>query len=276
MREEEYADILGPIEHTIASHYLVNRTMRDREVTTTLNNLKENYDKPLDFFSNSLEVRVIKRLKIVLRHCSLTHHEFKLVINYLLWSINNRSWMQDQQAYVKWITYALGIFPEKEEANYIKKVEKFARRLGMNRKQIDAILLRDTDMELPPEEIDKSKEESEFYLLNQQQKENFLLEKGTFFYSLLQDHLFELFEGKHFDALNDFYTKFIGKYADFIPIYIIMADIHIDSDTLKSKGYLEVGLRKLQEISDLPPTLKERLEKEMKGYLKILKDSSLP
>ena len=117
-KEYEYSDYLSEIEFAIAGYYYEeNRNLKDKDVISVLKNIKQNRDKPISFFKKDLEIDIIESLIEPLEENPLTNHEFTLVIDYVLWVIDNRSWVEDKQAYVKWITYVLGFFSKRKKEN---------------------------------------------------------------------------------------------------------------------------------------------------------------
>jgi hypothetical protein len=142
-KEYEYSDYLSEIEITIAAYYYVeNRNLKDKDVIAVLKNIKQNRDKPISSFKKDLERKIIGSLIVPLEKNPLTDHEFTLVIDNVLWIIDNRSWIPDKQAYVKWITYVMGLFSETEEKKYEREFNKFARKLGVSSNQVDMLLMK--------------------------------------------------------------------------------------------------------------------------------------
>ena len=72
-----------------------NRDLKDKEFVRSLKNIKANYERSLDFFKTPLEKEIMSALSEALQEESITHHELKLVLNYVLWCIDNRSWLTD-------------------------------------------------------------------------------------------------------------------------------------------------------------------------------------
>jgi hypothetical protein len=142
-KEYEYSDYLSEIEITIAAHhYTENRNLKDKDVIAALKNIKQNRDKSISFFKKDLEREIVGNLIEPLEENPLTDHEFTLVIDYVLWVIDNRSWIPDKQAYVKWITYVMGLFSKAEEKKYEKEFNKFARNMGVSSAQVDMLLMK--------------------------------------------------------------------------------------------------------------------------------------
>jgi hypothetical protein len=142
-KEYEYSDYLSEIEITIAAHYYEeNRNLKDKDLIAALKNIKQNRDKPISFFKRDLEKEIVGSLIEPLEENPLADHEFTLVIDYILWVIDNRSWIPDKQAYIKWISYVMGIFSKEEEKKYEREFKKSARNLGVSSAQVDMLLMK--------------------------------------------------------------------------------------------------------------------------------------
>jgi hypothetical protein len=145
--EEDYDAYLDAVEFPIAHYYCEkNRELKDDDVITVLLNIKNNYDKGIESFSG-LERDIIESLKDAINEEPITHHEFKLVIDYILWSIRNRSWMEDDQAYVKWVSYYCDVFTDKEEDEYKEYIMKVADELGLSKEDTNTILTKQKSLQ---------------------------------------------------------------------------------------------------------------------------------
>ena len=89
-----------------------------------------------------MKKKLLETLIELLEGEPITHHEFKLVIDYVLEVIDNRSWMEDEQAYLKWATYVMGLFTEEESEEYERSIKKLAAKLGLSSKHADLMLLK--------------------------------------------------------------------------------------------------------------------------------------
>ncbi|MFP4654652.1 MAG: hypothetical protein ACLFMM_03080 [Methanohalobium sp.] len=138
--EDEYDIYLDSVEFSIAHYYCnKNSELKDDDITTALQNIKENYDSNIELF-NDLEKDIIENLMDTIKKEPITHHEFKLVIDYILWSIENRSWMEDNQAYAKWVSYYCDAYTSEEEEDYKKEIKKKADEIGLSQEDIDTLL----------------------------------------------------------------------------------------------------------------------------------------
>jgi hypothetical protein len=165
--EPEYCEYLGAIEYSIALYYYENdRKIKDKDVTLALRNIMQNYELDISFFNRDIETHIISYLICPLMENQITHHEFRLVIDYVLWAVGNRAWMGDKQAYVKWISYVMGFYSEEEEKKYERDFKMIAKKHGMSEDDIDLLLMNSVkddfskarDVEVfPGEDIGKSK-----------------------------------------------------------------------------------------------------------------------
>ncbi len=278
-KEYEYSDYLGTIEYTIARHfYEDDREIKDKDAVSALKNIRKNCDKKISFFKHDLETDIIETLIELLEGEPITHHEFKLAIDYVLEVIENRAWMEDEQAYVKWAAYIMGLFTEEESEEYERSVKKLASKLGLSSKHADLMLLKGDEEdyfefvenyggeyeggnegeELTEEEmIDEM--EIKFLSLTDAEKFDFLLENGPDFYELVGLYISELSEKGEFEKIQDLYRKLIEKYDDFIYLYAFMGGAYIEIDPDLAKSYFEKALKSLDKLDDLSDPMKEVL-----------------
>lgn len=142
-REYEYAEYIGMLEYSIARHfYKSDRKITDRDTISALKNIRKNCRKGISFFSRDLEKEIIRSLVEVLEEKPVTSHELKLVIDYVLDIIDNRSWMGDEQAYIKWVAYVMDLFTEEEKEEYEKSIKKLAAEMGLSSKHADLMLMK--------------------------------------------------------------------------------------------------------------------------------------
>ncbi|MGB9132270.1 MAG: hypothetical protein WCB90_06630 [Methanosarcina sp.] len=278
-KEYEYSDYLGTIEYTIARHfYEDDREIKDKDAVSALKNIIKNCDKKISFFKHDLETDIIETLIELLEGEPITHHEFKLAIDYVLEVIENRAWMEDEQAYVKWAAYIMGLFTEEESEEYERSVKKLASKLGLSSKHADLMLLKGDEEdyfefvenyggeyeggnegeELTEEElIDEM--EIKFLSLTDAEKFDFLLENGPDFYELVGLYISELSEKGEFEKIKDLYRKLIEKHDDFIYLYAFMGGAYIEIDHDLAKSYFEKALKSLDKLDDLSDPMKEVL-----------------
>ncbi len=274
--EHEYSEYLGTIEYAIANYYHdTNRELQDKNIISALKNIKRNYDKDISFFKSDLEILIVEDLVEILEEFSLTHHEFKLVIEYVLWVIDNRSWVEDKQAYVKWTTYVLGLFSKEEEEEYEKQFKEITREMGLTDAQADMLLLkRDADEFFEEGGLFEGLEECEvldkdttaddletgFFLMTDDEKFDFLLEKGSEYIELVQSYIFDLAEKEDFEKLRDFYKKFSENEKNFFPIHFLMGTIYLERDPTFAKSCFQETLRIVNTLNEIPEETKEDLK----------------
>ena len=295
-REYEYSEYLSEIEFSIADYYYnENRKVTDKDVIKALTNIKENRDKPISFFKKALEKEIIKSLVEPLEESLLTNHELTLILDYVLWVIDNRSWLEGKQAYVKWITYVLGFFSEEEEKKYESKFKKFARKVGVSGAQVDMLLMKrgaedffdEEDLfeegslfeGLRPEDIfgeDRTADELEtgFFLMTEDEKFDFLLNKGPEYMELIQDYILDLMGKEDFDKIQEFYTKFDEKHRNFSPLQIMVGTVYSEKDPALAKFYFEEALRSVQESKEFSEEIKEELISQINYLTNLLFEES--
>ncbi|MFH1721424.1 MAG: hypothetical protein ABH950_02330 [Candidatus Altiarchaeota archaeon] len=116
-REEEYVYLLEPVESVIVEYWLEDHKITDKQVAKALKKFLKNPFKDYDPSKRPFEYNIQYALSIGLQEQATTRNELNAVIEYLLWSIDNRSWMRDKQAYLKWLSAFLGYIDRSEIDN---------------------------------------------------------------------------------------------------------------------------------------------------------------
>jgi hypothetical protein len=284
-KEYEYSDYVGTIEYSIARYFCEDdRKIKDKDAVSALKNIRENCDKNISFFKRDLEKEIIENLIELLEVEPLTHHEFKLVIDYFLEVIDNRTWMEDEQAYLKWAAYVMGLFTEEESEEYEKSIKKLAAKLGLSSKHADLMLLigeeddyfefveryEDEGEGLTEEELMAEMEEK-FFSMTDAEKFDFLLENGPDLYELVGLYITELSEKGEFEKLQELYGKLNEKYDDFIYLDVFMGGAYIEKDPALAKSYFEKALKILDNVDDLSDSIKEVIRANLLDLIKRIK-----
>ena len=273
-RKYEYSDYLGTIEYLIARYfYEDDRKIKDEDAVSALKNIRKDCDKNISFFKRDLEKEIIENLIELLEGEPISHHEFKLIIDYVLEVIDNRAWIEDEQAYIKWAAYVMGLFTEEESDDYEKSIKKLAAKLGLSSKHADLMLLKgneddyfefvenygeDEGEELTEEEL-IDEVERKFLSLTDAEKVDFLLENGPDLYEFVGFYISELSERGEFEKIQELYRKLIEKYDDFIYLYVFMGGAYIEIDPALAKFYFEKALTSLDKLDDFSDSTKEVL-----------------
>ncbi len=285
-KEYNYSDYLGTIEYSIARYFYENdRKIKDRDAVAALNNIKNNCDKKISFFKQGLEIEIIENLIELLEDEPISSHEFKLAIDYVLEVIDNRSWMEDEQAYLKWAAYVMGLFTKKESEEYEKSIRKLAARMGLSSKHADLMLMKGDEEdyfefvenygaeggeELTDEEL-IAEMEKRFLSMPEDEKFDFLLENGPEFYELVGLYLSDLSERGEFDKIQDLYRKLTEKYDDFLYLYVYMGGVYVEKDPALAKSYFEKALETLDRLDDLSDSTREVLRANVLNLISKLK-----
>ncbi len=285
-KEFKYSDYLGTIEYSIARYFYENdRKIKDKDAVAALNNIKNNYNKKISFFKQDLEIEIIENLIELLEDEPISYHEFKLAIDYVLEVIDNRSWMEDEQAYLKWATYVMGLFTEKESEEYETSVRKLAARMGLSSKHADLMLMKgdeedyfdfvenygaEGEGELTDEEL-VAEMEKKFLSMPEDEKFDFLLENGPEFYELVGLYLSDLSERGEFDKIQGMYRKLTEKYHDFLYLYVYMGGVYVEKDPTLAKSYFEKALETLDRLDDLSDSTREVLRANFLNLINKLK-----
>jgi len=284
-KELEYSDYLGTIEYSLARYFYDNgRKIKDKDAISTLKNIKKNCDKNLSFFKQALEEEVIENLIEILEIEPITHQEFELIIDYIIDVIENRAWMEDEQAYLKWVAYAMGLFTEKESEDYENSIRKLATKLGLSSKHADLMLLKGKEEdyfefvekygeyegeELSEEELKEMEEK--FISMTDTEKFDFLLENGPDFYDLVGFYVSVLSERGEFEKLQVLYKKLTERYDNFIYLDIFMGGAYIEKDPSLAKSYFEKALNTLDKLDDLDDSTKEIIRESLLDLINKIK-----
>jgi hypothetical protein len=214
-KEEEYAIYLCAIEDSIAFEFLENKKLTDKEVINVLTNLKKNYDKDASFFKTNLEKKIFFSFSKVLKEYPITRHEMRLVFNYILWSIDNRNWIPDKQAYVKWLTHSMRFMDDEERQKYEDEFRKLGKSKGIPQNQIEAMLKKEIidDSELIDENITIS--ESEFFNLDEEDKFDYVVENIMINVNLFKVYFEELVENSKFEKAIELNLKVLEIVPNF-------------------------------------------------------------
>ncbi|OBZ34807.1 hypothetical protein B0H22_1251 [Methanohalophilus euhalobius] len=142
-RPDEYTFHIGKLEHTIAQYYYKqDQDLTDNDVEMRLFNIMFHLENKISYFSHPLELSIIATMTEVFKKRPLTLSEFEFVLDYVIKSVENRSWLPGKRAYLNWICYFLRMLEPEDEEKYVKSIKRKAKRKGMTHSEIDFLLLR--------------------------------------------------------------------------------------------------------------------------------------
>jgi 5-hydroxyisourate hydrolase-like protein (transthyretin family) len=142
-RPDEYTFHLYKLEHTIAQYYYgQDQDLTDNDVVMRLFNIMFHLENKISYFSHPLELSIIATMTEVFKESPLTSNEFEFVLDYVIKSVKNRSWLPGKRAYLKWICYFLRILEPEDEDKYVKSIKRKAKQKALSRSEIDILLLR--------------------------------------------------------------------------------------------------------------------------------------
>lgn len=266
--EAEYSEHLGTIEGGIALYYYKqDNRITDREIISVLRNIKMNLDKDVSYFSHPFEVLMLGPLVDALEKKPITFHEFKLVIDYVLWSIDNRSWMGDKQAYLKWICYFLGVYTAKDEKQYEERMEKLGKKMHLSEEDVDQLLLK-SERKFTDDEMEKTRIESEFFSMNDDEKLQFLTENMPQQFDLFSVYLMELQDRREFELMKSLAKRVSKKFGDDPELYLHVAIFFSAVDLNTAKSYLAKALSRVEKLEGAQAQEKRRLEIKIKKLIK--------
>lgn len=268
-RETEYAAHLLAFEYPIAYYYIeYDRKLSDKEIVKILRNIKKNINKKFSYFENPVEITILEALEEVLAYKPISKHELLLVIDYILWCIDNRSWMGDRQAYVKGLCYMFDLYTELEERQYVQHIEKFGKKLGLDANTIDGLLMKnEIPVEHTEEEISAVLIESEFFAMDDNAKNNFLSEHCDEHFDLFETYINELVERKEFRTIRELVGKCAKKCNDAAEVYMLAGIVFLEEDKNRAKSYFCKALYQLENDKDVETT-RTVITKELKKLIK--------
>jgi hypothetical protein len=138
---EEYGNVFFPIESNIAEYFLGNRHIKDADLKKALINFIKNPFKEFDYSKFPIENEIQFGASIGAQNKKISLHELKLIVDFLILSIENRNYIPGERGYLTWVCAFLGYLDE----NSIKEIEDMYRFMGsfanIPNKQIDQMIM---------------------------------------------------------------------------------------------------------------------------------------
>lgn len=271
-KEEEYGMFLYAIEETITCEYYDNKKLKDKDVINYLDNFLKNIDEDIDFFKTDFERYMYLNILDALEEKKITKHELKLCIRYIFWSINNRSWLNSNQAYVHWLAHVSGVMDEKESKEYEKRIRLFCKRKGVPKEHVDAMLNNDFE-EIELEDKDTTLIENRYFSLDDKEKLDFVLKHfeeapflGEIYYS-------ECMENKDYDNAEKLCLGLLEILPDLPPFENLLGIVYKQKgNNILAKIQFEKVLKLLEEIPEGAFDGRDQMEKETRKMLKEVSD----
>ncbi|MFT4344118.1 MAG: hypothetical protein ACMXYE_05225 [Candidatus Woesearchaeota archaeon] len=267
-REEEYAMFLYVIEKCVTYEYYYNKKLTDKEVIHYLNNFIKNIDQAIDFFETDFEVHLYLNLLEALNKKKITKHELKLCIRYILWSIDNRSWLNSKQAYVHWLAHATGTMSEKDAKQYETRIRTFCKRKGVPKEKVDAMLTNNCEgIEL--EDEGNSLLEARYFALDDKDKLDFVLKNFQDVPFLGEYYYGECMENKDFDNAEKLCQGLLEMMPESPPFENLLGIVYREKgNNILAKIQFERVLALLEKIPKGAFEGRDAMEKETKKMLK--------
>ncbi len=114
--------------------------------------------------------------------------------------------------------------------------------------------------------------ETGFFLMNDDEKFNFLLENGPEYLELVQSYVFELTEKEDFEKLQDFYKKLSEKEKSFFPLHMIVGTVYLEKDPDFAKSCFQETLRIAARVKEIPEEMKDSLRLNIALLEKLLEE----
>ena len=277
--EEEYSYYIGTLEHTIATYYYFqDKKLTDKKVIKILKHLRSNLDKTHDFYEDALELELFEKIVDVICDEPITTHEFLLVIDYILMSIDNRSWNPDTRAYLKWVCYFFGVNTPEDDLKYERTIKNLAKMCNIPDDMISSLLVRSEfdNKDIEEDDIDPSdlldteekKRLEDFISMSDEERVNYLIHDSPLNFNLFGAYILEL-EGKgDIKALKSLAKRFSKKFGDDFSLYSKVADIVYYCQPNISKIYLDKALSALEKTEDLSEDEKIEVREDLKNNIR--------
>ncbi len=271
--EEDYFDFFDLLESSILELYLENDSLKDSDVIDSLSLIKENFDKDISFFENSFDQGLIILLCDELQNISISSHELTLILDYILSSIEEKNWMDDDRAYLKWLKYISESMEEDELVEYEENIRLLGKKYNLSEEEIDDFL------ELDLEEDDLIEEnlkniQNELSLMNEDEQYEFVFNNFMENPELFQVYISSLLEKKEFEKAIKLHEECLKVAVDFPPIELSLATIY---DELGQKELVVYHCEKAEKgMENLPLEIKNTEEMiSFKNVILELKKSNL-
>jgi hypothetical protein len=263
-RERDYMSFLIIIEDRVIDEYKEFPRTKDKKIINYLKNLMENLDKDIDYFDSDFEADIYEGFVLTLMNNKITEYELKLCIKHVLWAIDNRSWMNNPQAYVKWLAYFHDEMDEREKKKYRSNIKKMGREMGLPKKEIDMILNNDYENHDFPE-YDDVQESSEFFNLSEDEKIDFILNDPEENFELGFSFLSELIDNDSLDKAEKLAKVLYEVTEDNPALEVVFGEIYIKKKNKHlARFYLESAMKKLEHFDlgdhEIIPILKGEIE----------------
>jgi len=123
---EEYSDVIFPIESNIAEYFLENQQIKDADVKKAFINFIKNPFGEFDYSKFPIEYEIQFGASIGAQNKKIALHELKLIVDFLILSIENRDYIPGERGYLTWVCAFLGYLDEKS----VKTLENKYRLMG--------------------------------------------------------------------------------------------------------------------------------------------------
>ncbi|WP_135605620.1 hypothetical protein [Methanococcoides sp. NM1] len=268
-KEDEYSMFLGTFEFTIAHYYHDNdKKITDKEVVNLLKDIKANLDKKMNYFQHLPGALLIENLIEIFDEENITVHEFNLVIDYVLEAVENRSWMSDRQAYLKWICYYIDITIEQEDQQYKKRVERLAKMYDIPPGAVDDLLEKSPDFVMG-EAPDPLTLNSEFIAMNDDEKYEYLAENAPNDFNLFLAYLSELESNGNIDIAIKLAKRASKRFGEMFSLHLKIGEYFLHFDPNISKGYYNRAISSLEKVELIPDEMKKDIVESIKEDIRL-------
>ncbi len=263
--EVSYLDYLINIKTSIASYFSYHdKTITDKDVRNAIKNIKHNMETEIGSLNTDFEKLVAMELAKQVEDSPLTSHELNLVLDHIIAEIENLSWIEDEQAFVKRSAYILDYLSDEDIYNYETEIEDIIDEMGLPYVQTEFFLLKeDSDVVLEEEH----ELEPEIFEMDEDEILRIVPEDCDEAYNFLQKYVLELAESGQFDKLERFYDKFVEEYKTYIPIYLFMSMAYLDHDPEVARSYIDHALEVIETIDNFSVAEKADLKSSLTDML---------
>ena len=143
----KYSHILSQLEFSIASCYSETPRLTDEKVFAVLESLLTDLNTdlhPLEYSkptrkpkartaagSPALKNLICEAAISAITEKPVTQHEFGLCLQFIMYSIDNRSWVPSGSGYLDWISNMFGILPEGKKEGFDEFYDTISQMFGI-------------------------------------------------------------------------------------------------------------------------------------------------
>ncbi len=161
----------------------------------------------------------------------------------------------------------MGVYTAREEEQYEERVEKLGKKLHLSEEDVDQLLMK-SEKAFTEAEMEKTRLESEFFAMDDDEKFGFLAENSPEHFDLFSIYLMELQDRKELELMKSLAKRVSKKFGDDPELYLHVAIFFSAVDFNTAKSYLAKALSRVEKLEDAQAQEKRHLEIKIKKLIK--------